>query len=151
MFSSLLYRLGQRRQLRELESFISALSTMSDSEMSELLLIVTDIRHTFAEKGSNLLAPFDFVVQHPRAASDFAFASHTALKGGSGALAAAHTVWGHTCRATTSAQLLPRARLMWRELARGSASLDATWRRADAVKSLSFSPAEAEEVPIDFR
>jgi len=152
MFRRLVFHFAEQRQLRELEKFVGALSTMSDVEMGELLLIVTDVRHSFAKSGGgDLLEPTTVTLKRPDAASGFALASHTALKSGNAGLAAAYAVWGLTCRSAMSANLSPRARLMWRELARGHAHLDAAWRQASTDRGISVDLSDARKAPRDFQ
>ena len=110
---------GVRQQEKELRKFIAILSSMDGSELGLVVAMSTDARNLYASAGKNFLEPLLLGTQDPMFTFKLVGDIKKLQKQNNPSGAASLMIWAHTMRASTSLELRPLGRQMWKELQRG--------------------------------
>ena len=104
---------------KELEAFISNISSMDSIELGLPVAVATDVRHRLEKMGHSPMDPLTYVAVCPEFPLLMSQLTREFQKSGNNALAVGPMIWCHTARASASMELRGLGRQMWRELARG--------------------------------
>lgn len=108
-----------RQQKNALKQVIRHLREMPDEDVGGLMAGATDLRHRLEEKGHNPLNSIEYVRENLWYTYELSSRIEELQAEGNGLEAAIWMVWCQTARAAVHPTLLPLARAMWIELARG--------------------------------
>jgi hypothetical protein len=123
---------------------------MDQFSMAELVLYANHYRQRFAAAGHDFLRPREYLAQEPRAAALLIDAANHYRDQGDALATGAVMVWAQTVRATVAPELLPLARNMWAQVARGFPVLEATAPKMKLILAPDFDPTGADSFPAGF-
>ena len=136
------------QQRKELEGFLSALRSMTDAEMAELVAFATHVRHGFEKAGNNVLDPFTLWLKKPEALPEIIRLIQDFQSKNNQAAAAALMVWGHSIRAASRKELVPLGQQMWLQLSRGFSGVAAAKDELQKRVGVEIDVADATQIPL---
>lgn len=140
----------EKRQVKEIQSFIQCLAALSDEEMAELVVVTTHVKNGMIDAGNNVMDPHALWMRKPGVIFETSKMAEKLKAERNTAAAAAFTVWAHTLRAAARPALLPLAKLMWREMSRGFPYLLQAETATLLRLGVRVDMSNAEQFPLGF-
>ncbi|QAZ38451.1 hypothetical protein C1M51_02890 [Methylibium sp. Pch-M] len=150
MIGRIIDRWAARRQAAELQSLLAILAELNRTELAELVVIADHVRKGMQMEGNDVMKPFDLIVRRPTMPLELVRAVEGFRRQGNHVAASALMVWAHTMRAALRPTLVPLARQMWRELARGFDGIEEAAASLRIRLSTPFDPRDATNFPMGF-
>lgn len=150
LFFKVIDKWVEKRQVKEIQSFIQCLAALSDEEIADLVVVVTHARNGMLAAGNNVMDPHALWMRKPGVIFEASKRAEKLKAERNIAAASAFMVWAHTLRAAARPALLPLAKLMWRELSRGFPHLQMAEDAALLRFGIRVDISSAEQFPLGF-
>jgi hypothetical protein len=148
IFSNMFNRWAEKRQRKEIQSFIHNLRAMDGPELGSVVAVATDIRHKLEVDSHVLMDPINYFAVNPGFLYLLSSTTIKLQKQNKLTEAAGMMVWVHTFRAAARLELRGLGREMWKELERGFLYIDESVSGFAVLTGNILNTEDANSFPI---
>lgn len=152
LFKNWLFKIADRivtkRERKELEDFLSALKSMTNPELAELVVFATHARHGLEQRDNNVLDPLSLWLKKPGILTEMIRHIENFKSNKNHNAAASLMVWAHSIRAVSRGELLPLGQEMWQQMSRGFDDLAAAKESIHKRFGTNVDIADATKIPV---
>jgi len=133
---------------KELVEFLELISSASNSEVAEIVVYATHIRHMLEESGNYVLDPFTLFLEKPAVLSMLIKAIQFYQSENNHNAAVSFMIWFHSIRAVSRNELRPLGQELWIQLSRGFPHITQARKEICQITGLQIDISDATKIPL---